>query len=311
LSLEGQEKRSGSSGKGYLGVSIQDVTSKTQKKFNLPGDEGAVVTDVVDDSPADKAGVREDDVVLSFGGKAVYDADDLSRFVERTAPDSKSEVVVWRDGGKKTLTVTVGKKKRSNTFFSGIRGPDGNVLVWGGGPTLGLQVSTLNEQLGKYFGVPDNEGVLIESVRKESPGEKAGLQAGDVITRIGKERVAKHADLLRALSDYDEGDKVELETYRKGSKRMVTVEVVASEEDDGHGFFFQDFGNDGNVIVAPRFRMRMMPHPDVDIQLRKFNDDALRDAQRELKESLKGLRDKDIRINTVPRIERLPRVITL
>lgn len=281
---EGKEKAR--KARGYLGVQIQDVTSKIEKRYKLPTDEGAYVAEVVEDSPAEKAGLQEDDVVLSFGGKAVYDAGDLTRFVERTAPDTKVDVVVWRDETRKTVPVTVGKRKeRSFAFFSPRVG--GEAMVWSGRSTYGLELSTLNEQLGSYFGVPKGEGVLVERVTKESASAKAGLLAGDVITKVGKEPVTTTGDVIRELSDYEAGDKVDLEVYRKGSKKTVTVEVEEGDE-DGYGFFFDGPG-DGAMRID-------IPHPKVRVHIDKLRRERWEDAEYKLQEALEGVNRKEFRI---------------
>ena len=311
--LNAQEGKSTSKkGKGYLGVQIQDVTSKIEKRFKVPSDEGAYVAEVVEDTPAEKAGIKEDDVILSFGDRPVYDADDLTRFVQRTAPETKVNIVVWRDGIKKTVPVTVGRKKeRSMAFFSRTPGGDGNFMVWSGRSSYGLELSTLNEQLGAYFGAPGNEGVLVKSVKDKSMAAASGFQAGDVITKVGKEKVTKNLEVFRELSDYEEGDKVEFEVYRKGSKKILTMDV---EEDDDEelNFFFEDFGDQDGVVVAPRIRIRKFPQPDVQVHLDRHFEEGMQEVERELKETLKDVKENTIRLRKrAPLIELMGKRITI
>ncbi len=292
-------KKSSSKGKGYLGVQIQDVTSRHEKRFKLPADEGAVVTEVVEDSPAEKAGFKEDDVVLSFAGKDVYDADDLTRFVQRTDPETKVDVVVWRDGAKKTIQVTIGKRKAS-AFGVFAPGPGGNVMVWSGRASYGLQLNTLNEQLGAYFGVPEKKGVLVESVKEKSAAEKAGFQAGDVIVKVGKEPVAKSSDVLHELADYEEGDKVEFEVYRKGAKKTLTIEVEEGDEEGFH-YFFNDMGDHEGMIGSRR--IQVFPGDDREMQF-EIQEEALQDAKRAIEETREKMDEGHIRImKRIPRIE--------
>ena len=280
--LGAQAEKSKSGRKGYLGVSIQDVTPRTEKKFKLPNDEGAFVNEVVEEGPAQKAGILEDDVILSYNGKPVYDANDLSRFVGRTAPETKVELTVWRDGKKKTLPVTIGRKKSARAFFSGTPRSDKKVFIWSGGASLGAEVSTLGEQLAEFFAIPDKEGVLVQSVRKDGPAAKAGVQAGDVITRLGEEKIRDRSDLLEELGEYEERDKIQLEIYRKGSKKTVTVEVEEMDE-DAHGFFFRDFGDHGAVIAAPRVRIPRSTVPEMHMDKRWLEENTLEDAHRNLR----------------------------
>lgn len=217
--------------KGWLGVSIQNVTERIQKREKLPTDEGAYVADVVDDSPADSAGLKRGDVIVSFGGKAIYEPDDLSRFVSRTAPGSKSEVAYYRDGARKTLSVVVGHEStRERSSYAFTMPPMPHIEVFMGGVTLGATVKTLNKQLADYFGAPNGEGVLVEDVEEGRAGAKAGLQAGDVIVRIGKRSVDNVDDITKELRKSEAGDKLELEVWRKGGRKTLTLEVEERPE---------------------------------------------------------------------------------
>lgn len=223
--------------KGWLGVSIQSVTERIQEREKLPNDEGAYVSDVVDDSPADSAGLKRGDVIVSFGGKAIYEPDDLSRFVSRTVPGTKSEVVYYRDGAKKTASVKVGSDEdryQGHFAISIPRVPRFEVFMGGG--MLGATVKTLNKQLAEYFGAPNGEGVLVEEVEKDKAGAKAGLLAGDVIVRIGKRTVDNVDDITRELRKAEEGDKLDLEVWRKGARKTLTIEVTEADEFPGDRF---------------------------------------------------------------------------
>ncbi len=149
---------------GWIGVTVQDVNEKVVRKAKLDSEEGAYVNEVFEDSPADSAGIQECDVIIEFNEKKIFDSDDLVKVVHRTLPETKVSLVIVREGEKKTLHLTVGKKKESqHCIFGGMPNiPD--VHVFAGNRILGLQLLALNEQLGEYFGTPNNEGVLVEEV---------------------------------------------------------------------------------------------------------------------------------------------------
>lgn len=234
--------------KGWLGVSIQNVTEKIQRREKLPSDEGAYVSEVVDDSPADSAGLKRGDVIVSFGGKAIYGPEDLSRFVSRTAPGTKAEVVYFRDGVRKDLAVVIGSERRlSSTGYAFAIPSIPRFEVFLGGVTLGVTARTLNKQLGEYFGAPNNEGVLVEEVEKGKPGDKAGLKAGDVILRVGKRAITEVDDISKELRKAEDGDKVEVEVLRKGTRKTFIVEVTEPDEMPLH---FRDMKR--RIRVAPR-----------------------------------------------------------
>lgn len=246
-----QQDRKERSERGWLGVSVQDVTKKAVREYDLKTDDGAYVVRVVEKSPADSVGIKSGDVIVEFSGRRIYDADDLSKTVRRTAPGAKTSVVVMRKADKKTFQVAVGKlPSRSSSFM--FRGVPRIRMFHSGRGLLGLSVISLNEQLAEYFGAPNKEGVLVEEVEKESPAEKAGLKAGDVLLRVGSRTVSDIDDLRKALRKHESGEKVEVEVLRKGSKKTMTVEI---EEDSGEpwGLVIPDHPLPPKVHISPRW----------------------------------------------------------
>ncbi len=228
---------------GWLGVSIQDITSKMAKKKNLKNDDGAYVSDVLDDSPADSAGVKEGDVIVEFNGNTIDDAGDLLHAVQKAKPGTKTTIVVIRDNERKSLAISVGRPRRTDhsSGFSFAPPMLPHMHFFGATRTWGLQLSELNEQLGEYFGAPNGRGLLVEQVEKKSAGAKAGFKAGDVITKVNKNSVEELRDLSDAIEDVEEGDKVVVEVLRKGASMTLTVEI--EDKDDPPSSFNFHFEN--------------------------------------------------------------------
>jgi len=252
---------------GWIGIMIQDVSEKLAQKTKLNSEEGAYVSEVLDESPADSAGIKEGDVFVEFNGKKLMDAGDLSKAVEKTLPGTKVSVVIMRKGEKKTIPMVVGTRKeisrRSFKMMPAI--PDIRINV--GNRLLGLELLPLNEQLGEYFGAPNNEGVLVEEVEKKSAGDKAGCKAGDIIIRVGKKTVYNVEKIQKELQKYEEGDKVEVEVLRKGVKKVLTMEVE-EERSVRKNFFFrtphmQKFRTDSFDDADMRLEMEEL-HPELD-----------------------------------------------
>lgn len=214
---------------GWLGVSVQDVNDEIREERNLPSGDGAYIQEVIDDSPADSIGLKKGDIIVEFGGRKIYDADDLAKSVRRTEPGTRVPVVVLRGGERKTYQVAVGRYPRRSPAHAFVT-PGVALRRFHASGTLGMSVMTLNEQLAKYFGAPNNEGVLVESVEEESAAARAGIMAGDVILRVGTRTVDDVQDIWRGLEKFEEGDKAEIEVLRKGSKKVVTVEIDESIE---------------------------------------------------------------------------------
>ncbi len=241
-------------------------------------EEGALVNEVERKSPADSAGIEEGDVIVEFDGRKIYDADDLSKSVGRAKPGTTVTVVVDRKGAAKTLKVTLGKNpSRISRPFS-FSGPGGHVVTFGKNQAIGADLHPLKEQLAEYFQVPDGKGVLVESVEKGSAADKAGLKAGDVVVKIGGERIKEMSDVWEALEDFDEGEKVDVEVIRKGSSKKLTVEIVEGDEGDWYQF-----------RTEPRIRELRDMDRDLKLELRDLPRIDIEKIRPEL-DGLRGMR---------------------
>ncbi len=277
------QEKSERSEKGWLGVSIQNVDPHLKKSKNLKSEEGAYVYDVLRDSPAYSAGIQEEDVITEYNGKNIGDADDLQRAVSKTKPGTKVSIAVMRDGEKKTFEVTVGKPSRREPMMFGFKGARPNIEIFRGN-MYGLTLKALNEQLGEYFGVPEGKGVLVEEVEKNSTADKAGFKAGDVITQVGKKHTVEVRDIMKALNAYDDGEKADVEVFRKGSKKTLSLEVKEEEDHFGSGFWFN--------TPSPRHRFNefRMDMPDMDFNIPNIEMERIGPDMDELRMHLDGLR---------------------
>ena len=173
---------------GYLGVSIQDMTRRLAKSMDVKTTEGALVNNVVEDSPAEEAGVKDEDVIIEYDGKKVADSDELREMVRATRPGSNVSIVVMRKDERKTFTATIEKEPRARSFSYSYTLPriprvprisphPMDIHVFTNVSRLGLTISSLNKQLGEYFGAPNGKGALVQEVEKDTKAEKAGFLA--------------------------------------------------------------------------------------------------------------------------------------
>jgi predicted metalloprotease with PDZ domain len=233
------------SSRGWLGVSIQDMTSRLARSMDVKTREGALVNNVVEDSPADSAGIREEDIIIKFAGTQIEDAADLTNAVRKTAPGTRVSVEIMRADEKKTLDVTVGRlPRRERRAYSFAIPPVPRLKMFRLSEMFGLELMELNDQLAEYFEVPEREGVLVEEVERNSAGDRAGFKAGDVIIKADKEPVDDVNDIRHALRSRDEGDKVEFEVIRKGTRKTLTLEV-------------------DEAPLPHRYRFNMRPHSEM------------------------------------------------
>lgn len=252
---------SNSNGPGWLGIRMEEITSAKAKELNLPAERGVLVTYVAEDSPAAKAGLKVGDVITDFDGQRLEGTLTLQRLVRETPTGRKVSLSIWRDGRAQSLTAELGSRHSSHSgdhdYFY-VNPPDFNFELPSipaiapmprielgpfntfrmfGGPSLGIDAEDLSGQLGKYFGAPDGEGILVREVMPGLPAEKAGLKAGDVILRVDGKRVKETSELRSALrekvSKAAEGAEsgkaptptVELTILRSGKESVVRVEL--------------------------------------------------------------------------------------
>jgi serine protease Do len=236
-------------GGAFLGVGVEDISKDNMARYGMHEVRGVGVTEVSKDSPAEKAGLRKDDVIVRFEGESVTSTRKLTRLISESSPDQNVHITVVRGGAEQELAATLGKQKFDGAFATNLprilrdgnnddsvrvfpngnwppaiggAGNDGS-FVWtlGANRRIGVSTQTLTRQLSDYFGVKDG-GVLITSVSENSPAAKAGLKAGDVITAIDGEKVAAPADLSRVLGKKESGD-VSLTIIRDHNTRTITV----------------------------------------------------------------------------------------
>ena len=252
-----QSKEKKSKKSGWLGVSIQAVTKDLVKEHDLKVSEGMFVEEVVDDSPADSAGIEDGDVIVSFDGKNVTDVDAFVKLVQQTAPGKKVPIALMRGSERKTVSAVIaaGSPEASvvKRMYMGSVPPVPpvpgvqkalSVVMEGGAGAYGMTLQALKPQLGEYFGAPDNKGVLVTEVKEDGKAAKAGFKAGDVIIRAGNKTVEKTRDFSRAFQAYDEGDQVPVEILRKGTK--MTLNLVAEEADEND--MLMNFFGDGSGV---------------------------------------------------------------
>ncbi len=210
---------------GWLGVSVGDMTPRLARDEGIKIEKGAYIREVLDESPADKAGIKEGDVIIEFAGKKVEMADDLVQAVRETAPGTSVEAVVFKDGANKTLKVVVGTMhhKTMGVFpHVPFRWEFRNLPHR---ETSGLELVNMSKQLGAYFGAPEGKGVLVEEVEEGSAADKAGFKAGDVIVNAGSAFVEEVGDVEDAMEDAHAGDKVDFVVLRKGASQTLTLTV--------------------------------------------------------------------------------------
>jgi len=238
----------GEEGPSWLGVETHEVTADNAKELKLPAERGVVVAGVTKDSPAAKAGLKENDVITEVNGQRVEGSAQFRRMIHEIPAGRSAQLSVWRDGRMQMLNATLGKsEERHNTWMGATPGtfafrmpevmemPDMPSIDLGGEmamlpgarPRLGIDAEDIGGQLGSFFGAPDGEGILVRSVNSGSAAEKAGLKAGDVITSFNGERVRSLGDLRQRLAAQSEAKTAKIGVLRNKSEMTLSVELPA------------------------------------------------------------------------------------
>jgi serine protease Do len=181
--------------RGWLGVVIQRITPELSESFGLEGEEGALVSKVMPDGPADEAGIEHGDVIVEFDGQEIHDWNDLPRVVASTPVGKKVKVVVLRDGERETLKAAVAELEEPRQEIQ--------LAEKGGATEFGLRVQNLTPDLAEQLGVDEDGGVVVTAVSPGSPAEAAGVQRGDVILEVNRSNVNGVQDLREQLADAD------------------------------------------------------------------------------------------------------------
>jgi len=233
----------------YLGVDIVNITSDRLGALKLKEEQGVEVTMVDQDAPAGKAGIKEHDVILTMNGTVIESKSQLQRMIHETPPGRVVTLGLSRDGQPMTIKVQLADRRNEfalmgpNKFkdkdfhieippipnIPDIDIPNIGVVYVHSSMRSGVMVENLTPQLGEFFGAKNGEGVLVRSVEKGSRAEKAGLRAGDVITRVGDQPVHDTSDFTHALHSHGAGS-VSVAVIRDKKEQTLTLTLPEHKE---------------------------------------------------------------------------------
>ncbi len=221
MEVQAQLRAAGKVSRGRIGVMIQEVTKELAESFGLSKPQGALVASVEKGSPADKAGLEVGDVILQFNGKPVVQSSDLPRIVGNTKPGSRVALQVWRSGGSKELTLTVGEMPDDTAGRSSQRGAPAESAP---ANKLGLVLAEPTAEQKRQFGI--RHGLIVEEVREGGRGE---LRQGDVILALIRQGVQTELRTVEQfnglLARLDKGGAVTLLVKRGDAQTFVTIKA--------------------------------------------------------------------------------------
>ena len=293
----------GSRSLAWLGVVTQGVDRDIAEEYSLKNDYGAMINEVVDHSPADKIGLKEDDIIIGFNDDKVRDSEDLADLIHDSKPGDTVSLTIIRKGAEQKISVELGRQSKYRNWFGNsdwydvpsvpdippIPSTPGVYSFYSGDrPYIGVTLVGLSEAAAQALGAPKG-GVLVDAVDEDSPAATSGVKPGDMIVQIGKEEVFETEDVQEIIHDLDEGDTVHLSLIRDRKPLAVDVKV---ELDEGRGFY----GNRGNISFSNQAAIELgragdrIRHYNRSSRAYREDSEQQREDMRELQRNLEKMR---------------------
>jgi len=218
--ISDQLRNHGTIARGYLGISIQNLTPDLAKWFGLEEGHGVLVADVAKDSPAERAGLKRDDVIVEFNGQPVQEAGSFRSRVATTAPGVAVEMAIMRDGKRVTKTIDIGTLPGEHVAMN--TGPQEQAER----TDVGLAVQPLTDDLAKRLGYEGEHGVVVSEVTPGSEAARAGIREGDLIKEVNRQEVDNPRDFQQALKKGDKAHTALLLLQEGQGTRYATLNVA-------------------------------------------------------------------------------------
>jgi serine protease Do len=210
-----QLEKSGKVTRGWLGVAVQQMTPELAKSFGVSSENGALVSEVIKDSPAYKAGIKIGDIITEFDGKTIHEMNSISRYVAATPVGKKVKVKVLRNGKPVEMTVKIEKLKEGEEKPVTEEAED----------RLGLTVMELNGELAARMRINETKGVVVTEVKEGSVAEETGIAAGDIIKEINGTVINTMEDYNKAVSAQKKGSVMRILLRRGEGSLFVAIPI--------------------------------------------------------------------------------------
>ncbi len=212
-----QLKSKGEVTRGWLGVGIQDLTPELSEYYKLGDRSGVLVTHVFEGDPADKAGIKVNDLIVTVDGEPVNSSRELSRRIAGLGVGKSAEIIVVRNGKERSLTIKTAKREDQELQARTTTESEDK---------LGFSVQTLEPEMAARLGYDENEkGVLVTGIQGDSKAEKAGVREGDLIKEVNRSPITSAADFRKELEKVKKGDPVML-LIKRGTSGFIVVKMT-------------------------------------------------------------------------------------
>jgi membrane-associated protease RseP (regulator of RpoE activity) len=262
----------------WLGVKVKDIPERRLKNLKL--DFGLEVIKVFKDSPAEEAGLKVEDILLELNGKPLENVNRLRDIIGDMEIDDKIKINYLRNGEELEAEATLSKKNKRILVLDG-KHKDRKYFVadekraW-----LGVLTSGLTDQLREYFNVPEYLGVLIKEVQEDSPAEKHGLRAGDVIIQVGRKEIEDSHDLSRAIDRYEPGEEVDVKIIRDKKEKSLKITLGEGKARFPRHLSFHPYEFD---VYVPDMEIDI---PEMHIEIPELDAEELEELHEKMREEL-------------------------
>ena len=194
--------------RGWLGITIQDITDDMKSYWKLKNKKGALVSQILENSPEEKSGLKEEDIIIKVNNDEIENSSDLRNTVSENYPNKEITLTVLRDNKKKKIKVLLGERPTNESLVNGDWNKNEEFDI------LGLKIESSN-----------NNGVKITDIKPDSSAGREDLRVGDVIKSIGRRIINSPSDYFDMIENYDEGDTVMMKVIRNNNARYIAFQI--------------------------------------------------------------------------------------
>lgn len=278
---------------GWLGVSVQDISEAIAEASDLDTDKGVLINEVMEESPAQEAGLETGDVILKFNGEDIEDTRQFVEMIRESSPSDEARLSVIRDGREREIEVQIGERPENpQEGFFGQGAPPAlehrEILPFSidlpelAGNYMGVRIEEMNPQLAEALELKNAEGVLVIEAEEDGPAYEAGIRGGDVITKIDDEKISDADELRSVIGKKEKGDQVKVSVIRDEKRKSFDVTIEESP------FLSSCRGK----IVIPDAVDELTDGMERIKEFRFEIQDGLKDEMASLKEELDKLKDQ-------------------
>ncbi len=226
--------------KPFLGIVTSNIDEETREALDYKGKTGILITEVVEGTGAEKAGLKHGDILIEMEGKEITEVGQPGKIISEMKPGDKIKFVVIRDGKKEKMKAKLGERPVRERKILKVKKSCEKCENPEMGGYLGITGHTLNEKLSKFFGV--KSGVMVETVGEDSPAEKSGLIVGDILYKINDKAIESFEGAYEVIRDFDPKAEINLFINRKGESK--TLKCTLGEAERSHHCSNMDFDFD-------------------------------------------------------------------